>query len=85
MKNKNHTLRRLLKEFQFEQLTREPYRDGELVLEYVEGYEVPRYIIFFESGDLEEGNTDGEIIAELDSRFFDAQMSQTILEYITTR
>tara|TARA_R110000787_G_scaffold35575_1_gene91249 strand:- start:559 stop:813 length:255 start_codon:yes stop_codon:yes gene_type:complete len=82
---KNYTLRRLLKEFQFEQLIRKPYRDGELVLEYVEGYEVPRYIIFFESGDSESEDTDGEIVAELDSRFFDGKMAEMILEYIMTR
>ena len=75
---KNYTLRRLLKEFQFEQLIRKPYRDGELVLEYVEGYEVPRYIIFFESGDSESEDTD-------DSRFFDGKMAEMILEYIMTR
>ena len=63
-----------------EQLTRKPYKDGELVLEYVEGYEVPKYVIFFESGD-----TEGEIITELDSRFFDAKMADTILGYIMTR
>tara|TARA_R110001583_G_scaffold53849_1_gene165603 strand:+ start:5066 stop:5323 length:258 start_codon:yes stop_codon:yes gene_type:complete len=85
MKNKNHTLRRLLKEFQFEQLSREPYRDGELVLEYVEGYEVPRYVIFFESGNLESENSNGEIVVELDSRFFDAKMADTVLNYIMTR
>ena len=82
---KNYTLRRLLKEFQFEQLIRKPYRDGALVLEYVEGYEVPRYIIFFESGDSESEDTDGEIVAELDSRFFDGKMAEMILEYIMTR
>jgi hypothetical protein len=62
-----------------------PYKDGELVLEYTDIYDYPRYVIFYESGDLEGGDTDGEIIAELDSRFVDGDMAQTIMEYIASR
>ena len=66
-------------------LNRETFRDGELVLEYVEGYDYPRYVIYYESGDLEGGNTESDIVAELDSRFFDGQMAKTIMEYLMTR
>ncbi len=78
-------IKKLLREFNIELLNRMPYRDGELVLEYIEGYEHPRYVIYYEVGELEEGNTDSEIIAELDSRYFDGHMAQTIMEYIKTR
>ena len=80
-----NTIRQLLSEFQMEIIKNIPYKEGELVLEYVEGYEFPRYTIFYEVGDIEGGDTSGEIIAELDSRFFDAQMATTIMEYIKTR
>jgi hypothetical protein len=78
-------IKKLLREFNIELLNRMPYKDGELVLEYIEGYEYPRYVIYYEVGELEEGNTDSEIIAELDSRYFDGHMAKTIMEYIKTR
>ena len=79
------TIKKLLREFNIELLNRETFRDGELALEYVEGYDYPRYVIYYETGDLEEGNTESEMVAELDSRFFDGHMAQTILEYLMTR
>tara|TARA_R110002020_G_scaffold37320_1_gene112800 strand:+ start:1011 stop:1262 length:252 start_codon:yes stop_codon:yes gene_type:complete len=78
-------IRKILKEFNIELLNRIPYKDGELALEYVEGYDYPRYVIYYEVGDLEDGDTESNIVAELDSRYFDAQMAQTIMEYIKTR
>ena len=42
----------------------------------------PKYMIYF---DTEESDNTNKIVAELDSEFFDEQMSQTILEYIKTR
>tara|TARA_R100000908_G_scaffold11810_2_gene4231 strand:+ start:6631 stop:6894 length:264 start_codon:yes stop_codon:yes gene_type:complete len=81
------SIKKVLREFQFDELDRKPFRDGELVLEMVTSDRVPKYVIFYETGDFEEMSydTDGEIIAELDSNFFDGQMSQTIFEYLLTR
>ena len=78
-------IKRILNEFNIELLNRLSYKDGELSLEYVEGYDYPRYVIYYEVGDLESGDTESEIVAELDSRYFDAQMAQTIMDYIKTR
>jgi len=79
------TIKKILREFNMEILDRVPYKDGELVLEYTDIYDYPRYVIFHETGDLEGGNTDGEIVVELDSRFVDEDMAQTIMEYIASR
>ena len=79
------TIKKILREFNMEILDTVPYKDGELVLEYTDIYDYPRYVIFYESGDLEGGDTDGEIIADLDSRFVDGDMAQTIMEYIASR
>ena len=83
--NIKNNLRRLLSEFHLEHIKNTPYRDGELVLEYVEGFEYPRYHIYYETGDLDSGDTDSGVIVELDSRFFDSQMATTIMEYLKTR
>ena len=82
MKNR---IKQLLREFNIELINRMPYKDGELALEYIEGYDYPRYVINYEVGDLERGDTEIEIIAELDSRYFDGHMAQTVMEYIKTR
>ena len=42
-------------------------------------------MIYYETGDLDMGNTISEMVAELDPRFFDEQMATTILEYVKTR
>ena len=69
-----------------EVLNRETFRDGELTLEYIEGYDYPRYVIYYESEESEDGTGGGsEVVAELDSRFFDGQMAKTIMEYLMTR
>jgi len=81
----NEEIRRVLKEFQFDELNRKPFRDGELVLEMVTGDEYPKYMIIYETGDSESGDTDGEIIAEMHSQFFDGHMAKTVMEYILTR
>jgi|TARA_B100000700_G_C15052424_1_gene860982 hypothetical protein len=78
-------IKKILREFNMEILDSEPYKDGELVLEYVDIYDYPRYVIFHETGDTEEGNTDGEIVVELDSRFVDAEMAKVIMQYIAGR
>ena len=78
-------IKRRLNEFQFDELKRVPFRDGELVLEMVTSDRDPKYVIFYESGDFEKGNSDGEIIAEMDADFFDGHMAQTIMEYLITR
>lgn len=83
--NLREDIKRLLKEFQFDELHREPFRDGEIVLEMVTGDEFPKYMILYEIGDLESGDTSSEIISEMDSRFFDGHMSKTVMEYIITR
>ncbi len=78
--------KQLLSEFSINFINSIPFRDGELVLEYVEGYEYPRYQIYYEVGNIEEeGMSDSEIIVELDSRFFDENMATTIMEYLRTR
>tara|TARA_R110000824_G_scaffold320120_2_gene507074 strand:+ start:144 stop:392 length:249 start_codon:yes stop_codon:yes gene_type:complete len=77
-------IKKLLREFNIELLNRETFRDGELVLEYVEGYDYPRYVIYYESGESEVGG-ESDVVAELDSRFFDGHMAQTILEYLMSR
>ena len=72
-------IKKILKEFKIEELKKTDYRDGVLSLEYVEGYDYPKYVIYYDS---EDGN---EIVTELDSRFFDGQMAETIMQYLTTR
>ena len=79
------TIKKLLREFNMEVLNRETFRDGELTLEYVEGYDYPRYVIYYESEESEGGNGDSDVVAELDSRFFDGQMAKTIMDYLMTR
>ena len=78
------TIKQILKEFNMEVLNREDFRDGELTLEYIEGYDYPRYVIYYDSGESEDGGG-SDVVAELDSRFFDGQMAKTIMEYLMTR
>tara|TARA_R110002020_G_scaffold41085_2_gene121310 strand:- start:455 stop:706 length:252 start_codon:yes stop_codon:yes gene_type:complete len=79
------TIKKILREFNMEILDVEEYKDGELVLEYTDIYDYPRYVIFYEAGNPEGDKKDGEIIAELDSRFVDADMAKVIMEYIATK
>lgn len=72
-------IRKILNEFKIDELSRKEYKDGELVMEYVEGYDYPRYVIYYDTAD------EYEMVAELDSRFFDAQMVETIIQYLQTR
>ena len=80
-------IKRRLNEFQFDELKRAPFRDGELVLGMVTSDRDPKYVIFYETGDFEEMeyDTTSDIIAELDSGFFDGGMAETIFEYLQTR
>lgn len=82
-------IRKILNEFKIDELSRVDYKDGEIVMEYVEGYDYPKYVLYYDSP--QQISIDGpkedeyEIIAEFDSRFFDAQMVQTIIQYLQTR
>ena len=54
-------------------------KDGELVVEYTDGFDYPRYMVYHETDD------SNEIVAEFDSRYFDAGMVQLITDYLKTR
>ena len=73
-------IKKILNEFKIDELSRKDYRDGEIVMEYVEGYDYPRYVLYYGPKDDEY-----EMIAEFDSRFFDAGMVQTIIQYLQSR
>jgi len=77
MRNK---LRTILKEFTLEELKRDDYRNGEIILEYLSDDESPKYIIYYE-----EEDKVAEIVCELNSEFFDGGMANTIFDYILTR
>ena len=79
------TIKKILREFNMDILDVKEYKDGELVLEYVDIYDYPRYVIFYEAGNPNEDDKDGEIIAELDSRFVDGEMAKVIMQYIAGR
>ena len=73
-------IKQLLQEFKIDEISRNSYKEGNLDMEYVEGYDYPRYVIYY---DVEEGDYD--MVAEFDSRFFDAQMVETIIQYLQSR
>lgn len=82
-------IKKILNEFKIDELSRHDYKDGEIVMEYVEGYDYPRYVLYYDSpqqisvaGPKED---EYEIIAEFDSRFFDAGMVKTIIDYLKSR
>ena len=85
--NLRENIKRVLKEFQFDVIRREEFREGELVLEMVTSEGEPKYMIFYETGDFEEMSYDttSDIIAEFDSEFFDGGMVETIFDYLLTR
>ena len=72
-------IRNLLREFSIDEVSRSPHKDGELVIEYTDGFDYPRYMIYHETED------SSEIVAEFDSRYFDAGMVQVISDYLKTR
>ena len=76
-------IKQLLKEFQIDELSRKEYRDGEIVMEYVEGHEYPRYVLYYDVRS--EDKDEYEMIAEFDSRFFDVGMVETIADYLKSR
>ena len=81
-------IKRVLREFQFEPLRKEPFRDGQLVLELVTSAGgPPKYMIFYEVVDFGEDtyNTDSDIVGEFDSDFFDGGMAETIFDYVISR
>jgi len=76
-------IRKILNEFKIDELSRKDYRDGEIVMEYVEGHDHPRYVLYY---DVQlEDKDEYEMIAEFDSRFFDAGMVETIIDYLKSR
>ena len=82
-------IKKILNEFKIDEMSRQDYRNGEIVMEYVEGYDYPRYVLYYDSP--KQISIDGpkedeyEIIAEFDSRFFDAGMVKTIIDYLKTK
>jgi hypothetical protein len=82
-------IKKLLQEFKIDELSRNTYKDGEIVMEYVEGYDYPRYVLYYDSPQQIsiEGPKEDEydMIAEFDSRFFDASMIETIIQYLQSR
>ena len=82
-------IKKILSEFKIDELSRNEYKDGEIVMEYVEGYDYPRYVLYYDSPQqisIEGPKEDEyEMIAEFDSRFFDAGMIKTIIDYLKSR
>ena len=72
-------IKKLLREFSIDEISRTDYKDGELVVEYTDAFDYPRYMIYHELDD------SSEIVAEFDSRYFDAGMVQLIVDYLKTR
>jgi|TARA_R110002020_G_scaffold475787_1_gene712320 hypothetical protein len=73
-------LRRILKEFTLEEIKRAPYRDGEIVLEFLSDDDPPKFILYYE-----EEDEVAEIVYELNSEFFDVNMATTIFDYLLTK
>ena len=44
-------IKQLLQEFKIDELSRVEYKDGEIVMEYIEGYDYPRYVLYYEKND----------------------------------
>ena len=82
-------IKQLLQEFKIDELSREEYKDGEIVMEYIEGYDYPRYVLYYDAPEMIsiDGPKDEEyeMIAEFDSRFFDAGMVETIMKFLKTK
>ena len=53
-------IKKILKEFKVDKLKNEDYKDGQLSLEYVEGYDYPRYVLYYDTDE------DQQIVAELE-------------------
>jgi len=87
--NMRKKIKKLLQEFKIDELSREEYRGGEIVMEYIEGYDHPKYVLYYDSPQsisVEGPKPDEyEVIGEFDSRFFDAGMVETIIQYLKTR
>ena len=76
-------IRKILNEFKIDELSRKDYKDGEIVMEYNEGHDYPRYVLYY---DVQlEDKDEYEMIAEFDGRFFDAGMVETIADYLKSR
>ena len=83
------TIKKILQEFKIDELTRKEYKDGEIIMEYVVGYDYPRYVLYYDSqfelGPEGAKKDEYEMVAEFDSRYFDAGMVETIIDYLITR
>tara|TARA_R110002153_G_scaffold11939_1_gene45586 strand:- start:120 stop:365 length:246 start_codon:yes stop_codon:yes gene_type:complete len=76
-------IKKILNEFKIDELSRWDYKDGEIVMEYVEGHDYPRFVLYY---DVKTESEDiYEMISEFDSRFFDAGMVKTIVEYLKSK
>jgi len=72
-------IKKLLREFSIDEISRTDYKDGELVIEYTDGFDYPRYMVYYETDEI------SDIVAEFDSRYFDIGMVQLITNYLKTR
>ena len=61
-------------------LKRAPYKEGEIVLEFLADDDPPKFILYYEKED-----EVGEIVYELNSEFFDEHMALVIFDYLLTR
>ena len=41
-------IRKILNEFKIDELSRKDYKDGDIVMEYVEGHDYPRYVLYYD-------------------------------------
>ena len=82
-------IKQLLQEFKIDELDRVDYKDGEIVMEYIEGYDYPRYVLYYDAPEMISiggpKDEEYEMMAEFDSRFFDAGMVKTIMKYLKTK
>ena len=76
-------IKKILNEFKIDELSRKDYRDGEIVMEYVEGHDYPRFVLYYDVQS--EDKDEYEMIAEFDARFFDGGMVETIVDYLKSR
>jgi len=42
-------IKKLLREFSIDELDRKTYKDGQLSLEYVDAYDYPKYVIYYDT------------------------------------
>ena len=47
-------IKKLLREFSIDEISRTDYKDGELVVEYTDSFDYPRYMVYHETDDYSE-------------------------------